>query len=251
MRILFGSALFLSLVLGGTAAAQESTSLTRSEVTAIRAKLVAVQQAMGADPAGYLKESEDFSLPTDFNAAQGGKFWPITSSIQLRYTDKVSTEGRANAEKAAQDFQTKYAAAAASGNVEALTKMTEDIQRLQAAAMAPPVKQHPMDVNVQLNMNPTVGIDPAAVVLERVGVIALREKEVSSDTGSVTVYVDPVALKNSSDLAKIELQTAQDGVGNKIGVYHVVIQLNGAVPDLEAWAKSFDYGAILGAIDAQ
>jgi hypothetical protein len=250
MRILFGSALLLSLVVGGTAAAQ-STSLTRSEVTAIRAKLVAVQQAMGADPAGYVKETEDFNLPTDFNAAQGGKFWPITSSIRLRYTDKVSTEGRANAEKAAQDFQTKYAQAAATGNVAALTKLTEDLQRAQAAAMTPPVKQQPMDVNVQLNQNPTVGIDPAAVVLERAGVIALRDKNVSSDTGSVTVYIDPVALKNSSDLAKIELQTAQDGVGNKTGVYHVVIQLNGAVPDLEAWAKSFDYGAILGVIDAQ
>ena len=250
MKIIFGSVLALSLVLGGTAAAQ-STSLTRSEVTGIRAKLVAVQQAMGADPAGYVKESEDFNLPTDFNAAQGGKFWPITSSIRLRYTDKVSTEGRANAEKATQDFQTKYAAAAASGNVEALQKMVEELQKLQAAAMTPPVKQQPMDVNVQLNMNPTVGIDPADVVLERAGVIALRDKNVSSDTGSVTVYVDPVALQNSSDLAKIELRTADDGVGNKVGVYHVVIELNGAVPDLEAWAKSFDYSAILGVIDSQ
>ena len=250
MRVLFGSALVLSLVVGGTAAAQ-STSLTRSEVTAIRAKLAAVQQAMGADPAGYIKESEDFNLPTDFNAAQDGKFWPITSSVRLRYTDKASTEGRANAEKAMQDFQTKYAAAAASGNVEALTKMTEELQKVQAAAMTPPAKQVPMDVNVQLNMNPTVGIDPAAVVLERSGVIALRDKEVSSDRGSVTVYVDPVALKNAQDLAKIELRTADDGVSNKTGIYHVVIQLNGAVPDLEAWAKSFDYGAILGVIDPQ
>jgi hypothetical protein len=251
MRILFGSTLLLSLVLSGTAAAQQSTSLTRSEVTAIRAKLVAVQQAMGADPAGYVKESEDFSLPTDFNPAQNGKFWPITSSIRLRYADKVSTEGRAAAERATQDFQTKYAAAAASGNVEALQKMVEEVQKLQAAAMTPPVKQTPMDVYVQLNQNPTVGIDPADVVLERAGVIALRDKQVSGDKGSVTVYVDPVALANSSDLAKIELQTAQDGVGSKIGVYHVVIQLNGAVSDLEAWAKTFNYGAILGAIDAQ
>lgn len=251
MRILFGSAVFVSLVLGGTAAAQQSTSLTRSEVTAIRAKLVAVQQAMGADPAGYVKESEDFSLPTDFNPAQNGKFWPITSSIRLRYTDKVSTEGKAAAEKAAQEMQTKYAAAAASGNVEALQKLVEDVQKMQAAAMAPPVKQTPMDVYVQLNQNPTVGIDPADVVLERAGVIALRDKQVSGDKGSVTVYVDPVALANSSDLAKIELRTAQDGVGSKIGVYHVVIQMNGAVSDLEAWAKTFNYGAMLGAIDPQ
>ena len=250
MKTLFGNALFLALVWSGTAGAQ-STSLTRSEVTAIRAKLVAVQQAMGADPAGYLKESEDFNLPTDFNPAKDGKFWPITSSIQLRYTDKASTEGQAKAEKALEEFQTKYAAAAASGNVEALTKMVEEMQKLQAAALTPPVKKDPLDVNVQLNMNPTVGIDPAAVVLERTGVIALRDKDVSSDTGSVTVYVDPVALKNSSDLAKIELQTSDNGVGNKVGVYHVVIQLNGAVADLESWVKSFDYGAMLGAIDAQ
>jgi len=250
MKTLFGNAFFLALVLSGTAGAQ-STSLTRSEVTAIRAKLVAVQQAMGADPAGYLKESEDFNLPTDFNAAKDGKFWPITSSIRLRYTDKASSEGQANAEKALEEFQAKYAAAAASGNVEALTKMTQDLQKMQAAALTPPVKKEPLDVNVELNQQPTVGIDPAAVVLEKAGVIALRDKEVSRDTGSVTVYVDPVALKNSSDLAKIELQTADDGVGNKIGVYHVVIQLNGSVADAEAWAKSFDYGAILGAIDAQ
>jgi hypothetical protein len=51
MRTLFGSTLLLALVLGSAAAAQQSTSLTRSEVTAIRAKLVAVQQAMGViDP---------------------------------------------------------------------------------------------------------------------------------------------------------------------------------------------------------
>lgn len=250
MKTLFGNALLLTLLLSGTAGAQ-STSLTRSEVTAIRAKLVAVQQAMGADPAGYLKESEDFNLPTDFNAAKDGKFWPITSSIRLRYTDKASSEGQANAEKALEEFQAKYAAAAASGNVEALTKMTQDLQKMQAAALTPPVKKEALDVNVELNQQPTVGIDPAAVVLEKAGVIALRDKEVSRDTGSVTVYVDPVALKNSSDLAKIELQTADDGVGNKIGVYHVVIQLNGSVADAEAWAKSFDYGAILGAIDAQ
>jgi hypothetical protein len=88
-------------------------------------------------------------------------------------------------------------------------------------------------------------------VLERAGVIALRDKSVSSDRGSVTVYVDPVALKNSQDLAKIELRTSDDGVSNKVGVYHVVIQLNGAVPDLESWVKSFDFGAMLGVIDSQ
>lgn len=250
MRILPTSGFVLALVLTATALAQE-TNLTRSEVAALKAKLVAVQQAMGADPSGYLKEEESFDLPSEANPAQGGKFWPITSGITLRYTDRVSTEGKANAEKAAEEFQAKYAAAAASGNVEAMTKMVTEFQQIQAAAMVPAAKKEDMQVYVQFNQNPTVGIDPDAVVLEQAGVIALREKEVSSETGNVTVYIDPVALKATQELSKIELRTAQDGVSNKTGVFHIVIQLNGAVADAEAWVKDFDLSAMLGVIDPQ
>ncbi|HZL96661.1 MAG TPA: hypothetical protein VFB99_23600 [Vicinamibacterales bacterium] len=248
MRILPSGGFVLALVLTATALAQE-TSLTRSEVAALKAKLVAVQQAMGADPSGYLKEEESFDLPTDANPAQGGKFWPITSGVTLRYTDRASTEGQANAEKAAEEFQAKYAAAAASGNVEALTKMMTELQQIQAAAMAPAVKKEDMQVYVQFNQNPIVGIDPDAVVLEQPGVIALRDKEVSSEKGNVTVYIDPVALKATQELSKIELRTADDGVSNKTGVFHIVIQMNGAVADIEAWVMDFDFGAMLGVID--
>jgi len=249
MRVLPSSLAVLALCFAATAAAQ--TSLTRTEVAALKAKLVTVQQAMGADPAGYLKESEDFDLPTDANPAQGGKFWPITSGITLRYTDRGSAEGQANAEQAMADFQAKYAAAIASGNAEAMQKMVTELQQIQAAAMAPPVKKDDMNVYVQFNQNPTVGIDPDAVVLEQAGVIALREKEVSSEKGNVTVYIDPVALKATQELSKIELRTAQDGVSNKTGVFHIVIQLNGAVADAEAWVKDFDLSAMLGVIDPQ
>jgi hypothetical protein len=248
MKINPAAGLALALLLSATAFAQ-STSLTRTEVAAIKAKLVTVQQAMGADPSGYLKEEEDFNLPTDANPAQGGKFWPITSGLTLRYTDRASAEGTANAEKAAEEFQAKYAAAAASGNVEALTKVIEDMQRVQAAAMAPAVKKEDMQVYVQFNQNPTVGIDPDAVVLEQPGVIALREKRASSEEGSVTVYIDPVALKATQELSKIELRTAQDGVSNKTGIFHIVIQTNGTVADLESWVKGFDFDAMLGVID--
>jgi hypothetical protein len=248
MRIHPASALCLTLVLAATAAAQE-TSLNRSEVAALKAKIVTVQRAMGADPTGYLKESEDFDLPTDSNPAQGGKFWPITSGVTLRYTDRASTEGQANAEQAAEDFQAKYAAALAAGNFEAVGKLTEELTKMQAAAMTPAVKKDDMNVYVWLNQNPTVGIDPDAVVLEKPGVIVLREKEVSSETGNVTVYIDPVALRATQELSKIELRTAQDGVTNRTGVYHVVIQLSGAVADAEAWVQTFDLDAMLGVID--
>ena len=55
----------------------------------------------------------------------------------------------------------------------------------------------------------------------------------------------------TQELSKIELRTDQNGVGNRTGVYHVVIQLNGTVADAEAWAKTFNYDAILGVIDAR
>lgn len=248
MRILPSSGFVVALVLAATALAQE-TSLTRSEVAAIKNKLVAVQQAMGGDPSGYLKESEDFNLPTDFNPAQAGKFWPITSGISLRYTDRASAEGQATAEKAAEDFQVKYAAAIASGNADAITKMVEEMQRLQAAALTPVVKKEPMYVYVQFNQNPSVGIDPDAVVLEQAGVIALRRKETTGEKGEVTVYIDPVALRATQELSKIELRTADDGVSNRAGVFHIVIQMNGAVADIESWVQGFDFGAMLGVID--
>jgi hypothetical protein len=253
MKIHRGAGLALALVLTAPAVAQD-TALTRSEVTAIRAKLVAVQQAMG-EPAGYLKESEDFNLPTDFNpnTSQGGKFWPITSSISMRFTDRAAAEGTANAEKAAEEFQAKYAAAIASGDGTAIERMLAEMQSIQAAALASATatRKDPLQVYVQFNMNPTVGIDPEAVVLEQEGVIALRQKELNSDTGQVTVYLDPVALKAPGDLARFELRTDQNGVGNKTGLYHIVIQANGSVPDIESWIGDFDYAAMLAVFDAR
>ena len=249
MKIQPVSGVCLAVFLVATAGAQE-TNLTRSEVAALKAKIVTVQQAMGGEPAGYLKESEDFDLPTDANRAQGGKYWPITSGVSLRYGDKGTAEAEAKMEKAAEEYQTKMAAAVASGNFAEITRMSEELTRMQAAAMAPAEKKEPMNVYVRLNQNPTVGIDPDAVVLERPGVIVLRDKG-QDEKGDVTVYIDPVALKATEELSKIELRTASDGVTNKTGVFHVVIQLNGTLADAEAWVQTFDFGAMLGVIDPQ
>jgi hypothetical protein len=252
MRIHPAATFCLTLLLTVTTAAQE-TSLNRSEVTAIRAKLVTVQGAMGADPAGYIKESEDFNLPTNFNPASGGKFWPITSSISLSYTDRATVEGTANLEQAAAEFEAKYAAALATGNPTVITQMVEEMTRMQtqamAAAMSPAAKKVPMNVYVQFNMNPSVSIDPEAIVLERPGVIVLRDKELTSDEGNVNVYIDPVVLAATEELSQFELRTAQDGVGNKTGIYHIVISANGSVPDIEAWVQSFDFDAMMGVFD--
>jgi hypothetical protein len=251
MRILCTCA-SLALVVLSSAVAQE-TSLNRAEVAAIKAKLVAVQGAMGTDPEGYLKESEEFSLPTDFSPAQEGKFWPIGSSISLGYTDRASTEGQANAERAAAEFQAKYAAAIASGDATAIERMLNDLNQINAAAAAASVapQKQDMSVYVQFNSGSYSGIDPDAVVFERSGVIALRDTDVSSEEGSVTVYLDPVALKETETLSKLELKTPDGGVANRSGVFNITIQLNGTVADAEAWAQTFDTAAMLSVIDSQ
>ena len=246
-------ALFLILGLSLTTLAQD-TSLTRADVTAIKAKLVTVQKAMGADPEGYLKESEDFYLPTDASPAQGGKFWPLTSSISLSYTGRAAKEGIDSAEQASKDFQARYAAAMASGDPNAMMQMSQEMMRisqLAAAAGMNPQTKNDMTVYIQFNMSPFTAIDPDAVVMESPGVIALRDTDVSGEEGQVTVYLDPVALKQTETLSKIELTTPNDGVKNRIGVFNITIQLNGTITDIESWVQTFDAGEMLSVIDSQ
>jgi hypothetical protein len=244
------SGLCLALLVATAAGAQ--TNLTRTEVTNLKAKIVTVQTAMGGPPAGYIQEGEaEYGLPTEANPAQGGKFWPITSGVTLNYTDAGAAAAEANMEKAAAEFQAKYAAALASNNIGEIQRMTQEMTRLQAGLMNPAARKKPMSVYVQLNQNPTVGIDPDAVVLEQTGVMVLRDASGDEGQGNVMVYIDPVALRATEELSKIELRTADDGMPLKTGVYHVVIQLNGTLADAEAWAKTFDFGAMLGVIDGR
>jgi len=254
MRISAVSVVLL-LFLASAANAQEATNLTRSEVAALKAKLVAVQEAMGGVPDGYIRRDEDsFYLPTAVEPAQDGKYWPIVSSVQMRFTDRGAVEGQAGLQKAQEDIQARYAAAIASGDAEAYEKLLEEMTQIQSAAiagaMAPAVKKDDMTINVQFNMNPIVSIDPDAVVLEQSGVIALRDKDDASGVkGSVTVYLDPVALKATEELASFELRTAQDGVANKTGLFHIVIRVDGALADIEPWVTGFDYPAMLRLFD--
>lgn len=231
-----------------SAAFAQGTGLTRAEVAAIKAKLVAVEKAMGGEPQGYILESEDFSLPTDFSPAQANKFWPISASVWLRYTDKAIHDAAANAEKAQADFQQRYLAAIASGNEAAVNAMMAEMMQLQNAAAMP---KDDITASILFNNGSYVGIDPDGVLFEGPGVIALKDHEVSQSTGQVNVYFDPVALRETETLSKIELRTPQDGVSNRSGIFNVMIALNGTSDDIDAMAKAIDVAAVLAVIDKQ
>jgi len=245
---------FLSVVLGSAASAQSPANLTRSEVAGLKAKVQAVQAAMG-EPAGYTREDEDdFYLPTEASPAERGKFWPVSPSVQMRFTDAGVVSAQETAESAQAAFMQRYAAAIASGNAEVIEKMLLEMQQLQgaavAAALAPTAKKEDISVSITLNGTGGATIDPDAVVLEQHGVIALREKDdAAGESGRVTIYLDPVTLADTEELSRIDLQGPEGGVGNKTAIVTAIIYLDGGLADLESWVADFDYDAILGVID--
>ena len=232
-----------------TSVTAQSVNLTRPEVAAVKAKLAAVQQALGSPP-GYVKDSEDFYLPTEVSQARGNRFWPVSASLSMTFTDQAVQESEANLEQAAQDMQARYAAALATGNANAILQATQEMTRIASASAfglgsAP---KEDISVNVSFNSSPYAAIDPDGVVFEHPGVIALRDEEVSSDTGDIDIYFDPVALKETETLSSFTLATPEDGVTDKTGIYNIVINLSGTLADIEAWANGIDIEPILKTI---
>jgi len=234
------------LLLTFTSAVAQDNNLNRAEVGTIKNKLVAVRQALGGDPAGFALESEDYDLPTNFNPAGKGKYWALTSNVYLNYTDKAVQDFQANSEQAAADFQAKYMAAVMSGNEAAMQAAMAGMMQASNPAEA----KQDMTINVQFNMNPMAGIDPDGVLFEKPGVIALKDYDVANESGQLVVYFDPVKLRETETLSRVDLSLPQSGVDNRVGVYNVEITLRGAVADIEAVAQGMNTDAVLAVIDS-
>ncbi|HAZ11180.1 MAG: hypothetical protein A2X86_08590 [Bdellovibrionales bacterium GWA2_49_15] len=227
-----------------------ANDLARDEVAAIKKKLVTAQTALGAPPEGYTRTREDFDLPTSGNTS-GGKMYPINSGVREEYGSKAKKEGEANQKKLEADFQQKYAEAMAKNDIEAIGKLSMEMQQGAAqnmAAMSTP--KEPITVQIHFNSNPYDAIDPDAVVMEKPGVIALKKKNQSEESkGKVSLYFDPVILKDTKKLSKIELRSPEGGIAKKLAVFNIAINLEGPLEAAEAWAKKIDTKAILGLID--
>jgi hypothetical protein len=120
--------------------------------------------------------------------------------------------GLIRSEVAAVDSQARYMSAMMSGNQAAMEAAMQEM--MQASNGAGSTVKEELTVNIQFNMNPYAGIDPDGVLFEKSGVIALADSDVSNSSGQVYVYFDPVALRETETLSKVELSTPQDGVSN-------------------------------------
>ena len=241
--------IFVAMFLG-IAVAQDSVPYTRDEVATLKKKLVASLDAVGQPPAGYAKEKENFNLPTDASKnRESGLFYPAYGSVDRTYGSEKS------AEKSNKDFQKEYekkiAEAQAKGDYQAIAKLGQEMQQKAGEVQLKNMEGKKVPIEIRININSSSGeaIDPDGVLFERAGVIALKEKNDATDEkGKVRVFFDPVNLKDTKELSKVDMKMPEKGVSSKTAVFNITIEFDGPTTEIEAWAKKIESGKVLAQI---
>jgi hypothetical protein len=245
--------LLASCLLGvGHARAQEENSLNRDEVSQIKKKLVATLEALGSAPAGYAVERENFNLPTEGSRIkETGRWYPVNGSADREYgTEKAAKQQSKDMQK---EYEKKFAEAQAKGDYQEIARLSQEMQKKAGEANLKAVesKKEPINVDVNFNSGSGATIDPDAVVFEKAGVIALRSNDGGeAEKTRVTIYFDPVSLKNTKQLSRVEMKTPEGGISKRTAVLNITVQLHGPTAEVEAWAKKIDTGKVLAQIDA-
>ena len=249
-------AIFTALVLSPFAAYPDETQLTRDEVTVIKRKLVAVAESLGQPPAGYSKQDESYDLPTSASKMGAtGAFYPLHASAHLKFGGGGDTMAKKSQKEIEAEYKKKMMAAQAKGDYQEMGKVAQEMQQKmgQSQMAAEESKKEPVDISVQFNSNPGQTIDPDAVVFEKPGVIALKFKTGGDeDKVRIAVYCDPVHLKDTKTLSRVELSDKENkGVAKKNAVLNITIEMTGPAAVVEAWTKGIATGSVLGLIDGK
>ncbi len=241
------------LLLSPVVAAQEQNRLTRDEVAAIKKQLVAVFDAVGQPPAGYVVENENFNLPTEFYTDRSSrKFRLIYPSAERRFGGGAEKVRQKSQEQLSAEYQKKIAEAMAKGDVMAMQQLSQEMQKKAGEAQLKEIeaRKQPVELHIQLNSGTRQTIDPDLVLFERPGVIALKQKTGREENTQVAVYFDPVSLKNTKQLSVVEFKEPQGGVDRKGVVLYITVRLSGPTADVETWAKRINTQAVLAQIES-
>lgn len=229
--------------------------LTRDEVSSFKKKLVAALEGLGAPPAGFAKDKDDFNLPSNFYKTDG-KLNPITASATRKLAIKGVQDAQKSQKALGEEYQKKILEAQMKGDYAAMAAISQEMQQKGGASamsgmQAQQDKKNPIDVRVAFNDVVDEAIDPDNVVVEKPGVIGLKTKNGGDEEVNETVrmFFQP-SLKDTKNLSRVRLFTGNNYVPAKTSVATVVIELVGPVKDVEAWAKRVDQKKILALIDA-
>ncbi|MBU0484274.1 MAG: hypothetical protein KKB30_07150 [Proteobacteria bacterium] len=232
----------------------EETPLNRQDVTVIKKKLVEVAAALGQPPSGYGKAQESYDLPTSINSVKnGGGFRPVYASANLRFDGGGEKMGKKSEKEIEAEYNKKILEAQATGNYQAMAQLVQEMMQKasQAQIAANEAKQlEPVDIYVRFNNNSAANIDPDAVVFESPGVIALKASRSDGDMLEVSIYFDPVKLKDTQTLSRIDLSDdGQSGSNQKTTVRNITIEMTGPAAEVEAWSKQIATAKVLAQID--
>jgi len=238
-------------LLSGTSIAQEMP-ISRDEVAVIKKKLVATFESLGQAQAGYAMESENYNLPTEASKGkEAGKYSVMYASASRNFGTEKAKER--SSEELQKEYQKKMLEAQAKGDYQAMAKLGQEMQQKMSESQLKAVetRKEPIEVDVQFNDYGGATIDPDAVVFEKPGVIALRKvNDPSSQKGQVDVYFDPVNLKDTKQLSRVELKKPEEGLSSKITVLSITVRLSGPMAEIEAWAKRIDTKKVLSQISS-
>jgi hypothetical protein len=245
LRIFF-IAIFLTATVGS---AWGDTSLTRAEVKELKTLLSDFITALGPPPAGYSSLEEDFELPTETSRHKdSGRFYPLSPAVRLKFgTDVAAAEQ--SAESAGLELQKKIVEASTRGDYQAMMEYQREISALAAQMYGTQFEaKKPIDISIRVNEYRSVAIDPDGVLLEKPGVIALKEQFRAQRRTKVVIYFDPVALKKTETLSRLEFPYPEKGVATKMAIQNVVIEFEGPEAEMETWTGQINTAAVLGKI---
>jgi hypothetical protein len=243
----------LATAVSVTVFAAEQNMLTRDEVTSLKKKLVAVFNAMGQPPSGYVKEDEQFNLPTEvYKKGNTGKYEWVTPSMTSRFSGGGEKEAKKSGEQLQQEYEKKVAEAIAKGNYEEISKLAEEMQKKVGEAQLAAVegRKVPIEIRIMLNTYETQTLDSDMIVFEKPGVIALIVDNKDENRNRLLVCFDPITLKETKTLSRMELKQPDDGVSKKTAVLNATIEIIGPASETKAWANQINIGAVLGQIDS-
>lgn len=179
---------------------------------------------------------------------------PVYASANLSFDGGAQKMSKNSEKEIEAEYRKKILEAQAAGNYEAMSQITQEmIQKVSQLQMAvEEAKREPVDISVRFNNNAGATIDPDAVVFESPGVIALKSPRGDGDQLQVDIYFDPVKLKDTQSLSRIDLRDEdQRGSSQKTTVRNITIEMIGPAEVVEAWSKQIATVKVVAQIDPQ
>ena len=216
----------------------------RDDLSNLKKSMEAALAAIPKPQAPYGKESDNWNLPT-YTCKDKSGMRPIDVSYSSHYTTDASTK------KLGEEYQKQILAAGAKGDYAAVAKITQEMQQKLLQQASANEQMAAIDIDVSANTGDSATIDPDSVLRDGAGFLAVRtDKDASSGTESVTMYFDPVALKNAHQLARFDM-SGDFRVASKLALLSLKVRLDGPSKVLEGIVKNVDASKVLSTLTAE